>query len=88
LRVTDGRVVEARFQTYGCGPSIAASSLVTELVRDRPVEDLGELTPGAVERALGGLPADRRHAATLVIEALRAAAAHYRQTYTPEVSRV
>jgi nitrogen fixation NifU-like protein len=86
LRVRDGQVAEARFQTYGCGPSIAASSLVTELIRDRGIEELGELSAEAVERALGGLPAERRHAATLVVEALRVAAERYRSPR--EVSRV
>jgi len=88
LRVLDGRVVEARFQTYGCGPSIAASSLATELVQGRTVAELTELTPAAVEAALGGLPDDRRHAASLVVDALRAAAADYRAARTREVSRV
>ncbi len=88
LRVAGGRVLEARFQTYGCGPSIAASSLVTELVQGRPVEELDKLTAGAIERALGGLPEDRRHAATLAVEAIRAAAAHYRRSRAEEVSRV
>ncbi len=88
LRVLDGRVVEARFQTYGCGPSIAASSLATELVQGRTVEELAGLTPAAVEAALGGLPDDRRHAADLVVDALRAAVAHYRAARTREVSRV
>ena len=67
LRIEGDQVREARFQTYGCGPSIAASSIATELVRDRPVDALGELTPEAVESALGGLPEDRRHAATMVV---------------------
>jgi nitrogen fixation protein NifU and related proteins len=78
LRVVEGRVAEARFQTYGCGPSIAASSLATELIQDRPVDELTGLTAAAVEAALGGLPMERRHAASLVVGALRAAAAHYR----------
>ncbi|MGH7359117.1 MAG: iron-sulfur cluster assembly scaffold protein [Candidatus Rokuibacteriota bacterium] len=78
LRIEGDSVREARFQTYGCGPSIAASSLATELVRDRPLEALGELTSEAVESALGGLPDDRRHAATLVVEALRGALRNYR----------
>lgn len=88
LRVVEGKVAEARFQTYGCGPSIAASSLATELVRGRAVEELGGLTPQAVERALGGLPEERRHAATLVVDALRAAGARYRDGRAREVSRV
>jgi nitrogen fixation NifU-like protein len=78
LRIEGDRVREARFQTYGCGPSIAASSIATELVRDRPVAAMDELTPGAVETALGGLPEDRRHAATMVVDALRSALRHYR----------
>jgi nitrogen fixation NifU-like protein len=88
LRVADGRVTEARFQTYGCGPSIAASSLATELARDRAVEELMGLTPAVVEEALGGLPDERRHAASLVVDALHAAAAQYRTARRPEVSRV
>lgn len=88
LRVVEGKVAEARFQTYGCGPSIAASSLATELVRGRVVEELAGLTPQAVERALGGLPEERRHAATLVVDALRAAGARYRDGRAREVSRV
>jgi len=88
LRVVDGRVAEARFQTYGCGPSIAASSLLTELVEALRVDELDRLTAETVERALGGLPDDRRHAATVAIEALRAAATHYRRTRTGVVDRV
>ena len=78
LRIEGDLVREARFQTYGCGPSIAASSVATELVRDQPVRALDELTPEAVEKALGGLPEDRRHAATMVVDALRGALRHYR----------
>lgn len=79
LRIRDGRVEEARFQTYGCGASIAASSLATELVRGLPLEAVEALTPGAVEEAIGGLPEDRRHVAALVVEALRRAVGQYRQ---------
>jgi nitrogen fixation NifU-like protein len=77
LRIEEDRVREARFQTYGCGPSIAASSIATELVRGRAVDAVGALTAEAVEQALGGLPADRRHAATLVVDALRDAVRRY-----------
>jgi nitrogen fixation NifU-like protein len=88
LRVAGGRVTEARFQTYGCGPSIAASSLVTELVRDRSLEEVEALTSARVEQALGGLPEDRRHAATLMVDALRAAVGQYRRAKAGEASRV
>ena len=74
LRIRDERVTEARFQAYGCGPTIAAASAISELVALRPMEDLLHLKPEEVERALDGLPDDRKHAADVVTEAVRAAA--------------
>src|SRR5262249_12492606 len=74
LRVGNGRVVEARFQTYGCGPTIAASSVATELAVGRRLEELAALDDGAVAAAVGGLPDERRHAADVVTLAIRAAA--------------
>ena len=74
LRVRDGRVAEARFQAYGCGPTIAAASVVSEMIVLRPVDDLLHLKPEEVERALDGLPEDRHHAACVVTDAVHAAA--------------
>jgi NifU-like protein involved in Fe-S cluster formation len=74
LRVRDARVAEARFQAYGCGPTIAAASAVSELIMLRPVSDLQHLKPEEVARALDGLPDDRKHAAEVVADAVRAAA--------------
>jgi len=77
LRVRAGRAAEVRFQTYGCGPTIAAASATSELARGRTVEDLVTLKPEDVETALGGLPDDRRHAADVAAGALRNAALDY-----------
>ena len=74
LRVGNGRVTETRFQAYGCGPTIAAASALSEVLVQRPIEDLLHLKADEVERALDGLPEDRRHAADLVTEAARNAA--------------
>ncbi|MBI2161245.1 MAG: iron-sulfur cluster assembly scaffold protein [Candidatus Rokubacteria bacterium] len=74
LRVRDGRAVEIRFQTYGCGPTIAAASMASELARGRAVDDLCRLKAQDIETALEGLPEDRRHAADVAAGALRAAA--------------
>lgn len=74
LRVRAGRAAEARFQTYGCGPTIAAASITSELIAGRTVDELQRLDPGEIERALGGLPDDRRHAADVAAGAVRAAA--------------
>ena len=77
LRVRYGRAVEVRFQTYGCGPTIAAASVASELGRGRTVDDLSRLTSGDVEEALEGLPENRKHAADVAAGALRAAAADW-----------
>ena len=74
LKVVDGRVADVRFQTYGCGPTIAASSAGTELATGRPVSDLLTLSEGDVAAAVDGLPAERLHAAEVVAGAIRAAA--------------
>jgi nitrogen fixation NifU-like protein len=74
LRVRDGRVRDVRFQTYGCGPTIAAASAASERVTGRVVEELLRLEAREVEDAVDGLPDDRKHAADVVAGALRAAA--------------
>ncbi len=77
LRVREGRAAEVRFQTYGCGPTIAAASVASELGTGRPVDDLVNVKAEDIERTLGGLPEDRRHAAAVAAGALRAAALDY-----------
>jgi nitrogen fixation NifU-like protein len=74
LRVRDGVATDVRFQTYGCGPTIAAASAASELVIGRAVADLAALKAREVEDALDGLPDDRKHAADVVAGAVRAAA--------------
>jgi nitrogen fixation NifU-like protein len=74
LRVRDGLVSEVRFQTYGCGPTIAAASALSERVAGRSLEALLDLKPQEVEDAVDGLPDDRKHAADVVAGAVRAAA--------------
>jgi nitrogen fixation NifU-like protein len=74
LRVRGGVAIEVRFQTYGCGPTIAAASVASELVIGRAVTDLAGLKAREVEDALDGLPDDRKHAADVVAGAVRAAA--------------
>jgi nitrogen fixation NifU-like protein len=73
LRVADGRVKEVRFQTYGCGPTIAAASAASELVMGWRLDAVLQLSADDVERAVDGLPEDRRHAADVVAGAIRAA---------------
>jgi len=74
LRVRDGRLAEARFQAYGCGPTIAAASVTSELATGRAVEELIVVKAQEIEDALDGLPDDRKHAAEVAAGAMRAAA--------------
>ena len=77
IKVVDGRVSEVRFQTYGCGPTIAASSAGSELAPGRSVSELLAVREQEVTAAVGGLPDERLHAAQVVAGALRAAAQDY-----------
>ena len=77
LRIRDGHLEEVRYQTYGCGPTIAAASVASEMIAGAPVAALGAMSPEAIERGLEGLPDDRKHAADVVAGALRAAARDY-----------
>jgi nitrogen fixation protein NifU and related proteins len=74
LRVREGRVTEARFQAYGCGPTLAACSAGTEVATGTRLEELAQIPEARIEDAVGGLPAERRHAAAVVTLALQAAA--------------
>lgn len=67
------RITEARFATTGCGPSLAAGSVVTELTKGLPLDEALAIGPGEVLRALGGLPEESRHCATLAAQTLHAA---------------
>ena len=71
LRICDERIVAAKFQTYGCGPTIACGSMLTELIMGRPITDCLLLTSEELVSALEGVPADKLHSPALAIAALR-----------------
>ncbi len=81
LRIADGRIEEARWQSNGCAASIAASSLLSELVRGRSLEEAAAITREAVVEALGGLPASKLHASVLAADALHHALADYERKH-------
>ena len=70
--VQGGRVVESRFKVRGCTASIAAGSALTELIAGQERRALEQLTPPAVEKAVGGLSNESKHAAVLCVDAVRA----------------
>jgi nitrogen fixation NifU-like protein len=77
LKIKENRIVDARFQTFGCGTAIAASSATTELLKGRTVEEAMQFTNQDVIRALGSLPPEKLHCSTLAEEAVKAALNDY-----------
>ena len=77
LKIEDGIIVDVKFETFGCGSAIATSSMATELIKGKKVEDALKLTNQAVVEALDGLPAHKIHCSVLAEEAVRAAIKNY-----------
>jgi len=69
----EGKIAAARFQTFGCGPAIAACSLLTEWVKDKSIGEACSLTTEQLTEMLGGLPEDKRFCASLALRALHQA---------------
>jgi nitrogen fixation NifU-like protein len=79
LKVEDGIIRDIKFQTYGCGAAIASSSMMTELVIGKTLDEALALTNDAVAEALDGLPAPKLHCSNLAADALHEAIRNYRE---------
>ena len=77
LKIDGGVISDVKFETFGCGSAIASSSMATELIKGKPVEQALELTNKAVAEALDGLPAHKLHCSVLAEEAIKAALKDY-----------
>jgi nitrogen fixation NifU-like protein len=78
LKIEDNRIVDARFKTFGCGAAIATSSMITDLVKGKTIEEALAVTNKAVAEALDGLPPIKMHCSVLAEEGVRAAIEDYR----------
>ena len=77
LKIEDGIIVDVKFETFGCGSAIASSSMATELIKGKPVEEAMQLTNKAVAEALDGLPDYKMHCSVLAEEAIQSALEDY-----------
>ena len=80
LKIEEDKIVDAKFKTFGCGSAIASSSMATELIKGKTVEEAWKLTNKAVAEALDGLPPVKMHCSVLAEEAIHKAINDYRKS--------
>ena len=83
LKIEDGIIEDVKFETFGCGSAIASSSMATELIKGKPVEEAMQLTNKAVAEALDGLPDYKMHCSVLAEEAIQSALEDYYKRKEP-----
>lgn len=77
LKIDDGVITDVKFKTFGCGAAIATSSIATEMVKGKTIEDALKLTNKAVVEALDGLPPVKLHCSVLAEQAMKSALSDY-----------
>ena len=77
LKIKDDIITDVKFETFGCGSAIASSSMATEMIKGKPVEEALQLTNRAVTEALDGLPPHKIHCSVLAEEAVKLAVQDY-----------
>lgn len=79
IKVEDGIITDVKFKTFGCGAAIATSSMATEMVKGKSIDEALQLTNQAVAEALDGLPPVKMHCSMLAEQAIHAAVEDYQK---------
>ena len=81
IKVEDGKIVDAKFKTFGCGAAIAVSSMVTEMVKGKTLDEALAITKESVAKELDGLPPQKMHCSNLGADALKKAIEDYKSKH-------
>ena len=81
IKVENGIIVDVKFKTFGCGAAIATSSMATEMVKGKTIDEARALTNKAVAEALDGLPPVKMHCSMLAEQAIHAAVEDYKKKH-------
>jgi nitrogen fixation NifU-like protein len=84
MRIENDIIVDVKFQTFGCGAAVATSSMVTELIKGKSIEEALKITNMQVAEALDGLPPIKMHCSNLAESAVKAAIEDYRKKHSNE----